>query len=111
MREGKGSLMKQLIFLPLLFGILASCASSIHQYNAGDYSDYKRLKQKGKFVSVTEEKQYIIGKFDNSFVDSAYEKLKAKCKGKKITGVSSNYMTHLGFFSFKEKLIFTGYCI
>lgn len=103
--------MKMIIAMLILFSFSFGCAKSIHQYNAGDFSHYNRTKKRGELVKVTETKQYIFAKFDNSFVDVAYSKLKNKCKGKKITGVSSNYLTDLGFFSFKERIIFTGYCI
>lgn len=86
----------------IIVGHFTGCATSIHHAVPGDISNYKKAK-KGKKIRVEVKKQYIIGKFDNNFVDQAYNKLVRKCPKGKITGVSSTYMTDLGFYFFKEQ--------
>lgn len=91
-------------------GSIVSCAHSVHQYNAGDYSNYAKLKQAKKITAVG-KKKYILAKFDNDFVEQAYNNLKNECSSGHITAVSSRYATELGFFSFTESLTLEGYCI
>lgn len=88
---------------------LHGCASSIHQVNV---SDYAYLPGAGaKPIEVKHEKKYVIAKFDNNFVDEAYTKLSKTCKNGQISGLATTYYTDLSFFSFTEKIQFTGYCL
>lgn len=100
---------------PLRMAVLlvacTGCAYSIHQYNAGDISvDVEQLKS-AKHIEVETKKNYILAKFDNDFVDSAYQELASQCMGGQIVGVTSRYITDLSFFSFTEHLDLEGYCI
>lgn len=99
-----------MLCLAAIFLLLQSCASSMHQVNAGEFKGYGKLKR-AKKVEVKHSQKYIIAKFDNKFVDDGYAKLSRACKGGKISGLTTTYYTDLSFFSFTENLVFKGYCL
>tara|TARA_B100001094_G_scaffold264695_1_gene266773 strand:+ start:250 stop:573 length:324 start_codon:yes stop_codon:yes gene_type:complete len=93
----------------LLF--LTGCAVSVHQVQVSDFSDYVSIS-KGKDVSANTEQFVVFGFVDNvHYVENAVEKLKRKCPRGQIIGITTEYMTELGFFSWKNKVYLKGRCI
>lgn len=91
--------------------ILTSCAYSIHDVYVSDFSPYVPL-EKGEMIRAEAEQFVVMGFVQNTdYVDRAYEKLQSKCSGKSITGISTQFSTSLGFFSWTNKVLIQGLCI
>jgi hypothetical protein len=88
-----------------------SCAYSIHDVYVSDFHPYSAL-EKGEMVRA-ETEQFVVMGFvqDTDYVDRAYEKLQSKCLNKAITGISTQFSTSLGFFSWTNKVLIQGLCI
>ena len=109
-RDVKPGSCKILLLLAVLLSA-TGCAYSIHQYNAGDFSESVETLKKAKVVQAEGKKHYIFAKFDNDFVDQAYRDLAEQCPKGRITGVTSRYVSDLSFFSFTERVELEGFCI
>ena len=97
----------------LLFGLtllLCSCAHSIHQVHVSDFSPYQAASN-GQLVSSSAEQFVVLGLvYDTNYVNEAYRQLQAQCPSSEITGITTEYMTSLGFFSWTNKIFMKGRC-
>jgi hypothetical protein len=57
--------------------------------------------------------QFVIMGFtgDTKYVDQAYDKLQGTCQGGKIQGITTQFSTSHGFFSWTNKILMRGLCI
>jgi hypothetical protein len=108
--------MKPMVKLCLLLGlasflVLSGCAYSIHDLYISDFQPYAPL-EKGQMIKA-EAEQFVVMWFvqDTNYVDRAYEKLQTQCPNKAITGISTQYSTSLGFFSWTNKVLMQGLCV
>lgn len=94
----------RLITLALLAG---GCAHSVHLVHV---SDYNRNGGRGRVVTASAEQFAILGFVDNiDYVDTARRRLLKKCPGA-IDGITTEFSTGLGFFSWTNRIIMRGRC-
>jgi hypothetical protein len=99
------------IALLAIFFTGAGCAHSIHQVQVSDFSPYAP-KTKGRTIKVKTEQFVILGfTGDVDYVEKALTKLLAKCPKGQIVGITTEYMTNLGFFSYTNKIFMKGLCV
>jgi len=97
-----------LLLLAVLSG--SGCAHSIHLVHAGDFASAQ--KQSGKSITVSSEQFVILGFVGNTdYVNKAYDDLKSQCEGGVVSGITTQFSTSLGFFSWTNKILMQGTCI
>ncbi|MGZ3744910.1 MAG: hypothetical protein ACXWRE_09725 [Pseudobdellovibrionaceae bacterium] len=90
--------------------LLSGCAYSVHEVYISDFGAYKKLEQ-GEVVKASTEQFVIMGFiYDTNYVDQARRKLIAQCPQGEISGISTQYSTDLGFFSWTNKILMQGLC-
>lgn len=93
------------------FLILSSCAHSIHSVHTSDFLPGAPIEA-GEMVKATSEQFVVMGFVDNTqYVNSAYQKLMDACPDGRITGITTQYSTALGFFSWTNKVLMQGLCL
>lgn len=98
-------------FEALFFLFLASCAHSIHEVHTSDFLPSAPIES-GNIVKASSEQFVIMGFTDNTnYVDDAYNKLLQSCPQGRITGITTQYSTALGFFSWTDKILMQGLCL
>lgn len=95
----------------LLLLSLASCAHSIHEVHTSDFIPGTPIEA-GDMVKASTE-QFVIMGFtgETNYVDQAYQKLMAECPNGSISGITTQYSTSLGFFSWTNKILMQGLCL
>ena len=102
------ALLRSLSFFALVWA--TGCAYSVHQVHTSDFTPYRSIKS-GKMVKSYAEQFVILGITDNTdYVDQAYASLKRRCKGGIVSGITTEYSTDLGFFSWTNKIHMQGLC-
>ncbi len=102
-------------FFAALFSLVvvlggSGCAHSVHLVHAGDFAS--RGTNSATYISAATEQFVILGiKGDTDYVNQAYNDLKAKCDGGVISGITTQFSTSLGFFSWTNKILMQGSCI
>jgi hypothetical protein len=98
----------KLLTILLLF---SGCAHSIHQVHTSDFHPGTPIES-GEMVKAKSE-QFVIFGFvgQTNYVDEAYTKLMASCEGGMLTGITTQYSTSLGFFSWTNKILMQGLCV
>lgn len=97
-------------FLLASFLLLSGCAYSIHDVYISDFNNYQKLEQ-GEIVKATSEQFVVMGfVYDTNYVDQARHKLIAQCPQGEISGISTQFSTSLGFFSWTNKILMQGLC-
>ena len=94
-------------FFLLSILVLNGCAHSVHVVNA---SSWDQPAGSAKIVEAKAEQLVIMGFVQQTdYVDEARASLLDQCKGD-LTGVTTEYRTSLGFFSWRNKVIMRGFC-
>lgn len=95
----------------LLFLLLCSCASSVHQVHTSDFIPSAPIES-GDMIKVGSEQFVILG-FTKStdYVDQAYKKLMSQCPHGALTAITTQYSTSLGFFSWTNRILMQGLCL
>lgn len=89
--------------------LLTGCAHSVHQVHAGDFYPYS---QDQKRINAHAQQYVVMGFTDNTnYVNDALRELMAACKGGKILGTTTEFMTDLGFFSWTNHIYMQGSCV
>lgn len=98
------------ILVALALG-LSGCAYSVHQVHVSDFKPGVPL-ERGEVVKAKSE-QFVIMGFarESNYVDSAYQDLQTKCPNGTITGITTQFSTDLGFFSWTNRILMQGLCI
>lgn len=92
------------------FLLLSGCAYSVHDVYISDFGSYQKLEQ-GEVVKATAEQFTVMGfVYETDYVDQARKKLIAQCPQGDISGISTQYSTSLGFFSWTNKVLMQGLC-
>ena len=92
------------------FLLLSGCAYSVHNVYISDFGSYQKLEQ-GEVVKATAEQFTVMGfVYDTNYVDQARTRLIAQCPQGDISGISTQYSTSLGFFSWTNKVLMQGLC-
>lgn len=101
--------MKLAVVLFALF--LAGCAHSVHEVHTSDFMPGVAITS-GRVVKATSEQFVVLGFVGQTdYVDQAYQKLMSACPGGTITGITTQYSTSLGFFSWTNKILMQGLCV
>lgn len=101
--------MKKLLLAAML--TLAGCAHSIHEVHTSDFNPYAPI-ERGEMVKASTEQFVILGFTGNTdYVNEAYAKLQRTCPQGMVTGITTQYSTSLGFFSWTNKILMQGLCI
>jgi len=94
-----------------LIALLSSCTHSIHLVNTSSFEPYAQLAN-GRMVEAQSEQFVIMGFVkDTNYVDQAYRNLKQQCRDGAIQGITTQYSTSHGFFSWTHKILMQGLCV
>jgi hypothetical protein len=97
--------------VPVLLLVLAGCTYSVHQVHVSDF-DPGVEKSRGRMIEAKTDQFVILSfAFNTDYVGKAYEKLMAECKGGRIQGITTQYSTSHGFFSWTNKILMKGLCV
>lgn len=95
----------------LLLGLMG-CTHSLHVAHVSDFGPTYQSYEKGKLIKAYQEQFVVMGFADNTnYVDQAYLELQKKCPGGDIQGVTSQFSTSHGFFSWTNKIAMQGICL
>jgi len=66
----------------------------------------------GEMVTASSERFIVMGfASDTKYVDAAYQSLQEKCPNGRIQGITTQFTTGLGFFSWTNRIRMQGLCI
>lgn len=103
--------MKRFWILIVLSIATSGCMHSIHHVHVSDFDPYAG-QGSGKMVKAKTEQFVILGfTSDSKYVDQAYMDLQQKCKRGRLQGITTQYSTSLGFFSWTNKILMQGLCV
>jgi hypothetical protein len=105
--------MKNLNLSIILLGALLSfgCAHSVHHVHTSDFAPQAPL-ERGTVVKGYAEQFVILGfASDTHYVDEAYAKIQQACPKGVLTGITTQFSTSLGFFSWTNKILMQGLCL
>jgi hypothetical protein len=92
--------------------ILTGCTHSTHLLHVGDFSPSYRAYEQGELISVRASQPTFMGFVGQTdYVNEAYDKLLDKCRGGVIQGVTTQYQTSHGFFSWTNEILMQGICV
>ena len=95
--------------IALIFGV--SCTHSIHLVHVSDFRPYKPIK-KGALIKSSSEQDVVLGFASNTeYVEEALADLEEKCPKGDIVGITTQYSTSHGFFSWTNKILMQGLCV
>lgn len=100
------------LFSLLSIGLLASqCSHSIHLVHVSDFEP-KTSARSGRIIQATSEQLSILGfKSDTNYVEEARQKLMRQCPRHDIEGITTQFSTSHGFFSWTNKILMKGVCL
>ncbi len=100
--------------MPLLltaFSLAAGCTHSIHLVHVSDF-DPGVAQGQGKVIKAQTEQFVVMAfAFETDYVDQAYHKLREECRGGKVQGITTQFSTSHGFFSWHNKILMQGLCV
>lgn len=103
--------MRTLFAAFLLFSATA-CTHSIHLVHVSDFSPTYKDYAKGQWVKARTEQFTIMGFVMNTdYVNEAYSKLMSNCPNGSLQGITTQYSTSHGFFSWTNAIEMQGLCI
>ena len=87
------------------------CTHSIHLVHVSDYGPYARYTD-GKVIKASSEQFVIMGfRGDTKYVEQAMERLVDQCPKGRIQGITTQFSTSHGFFSWHNKILMQGLCL
>jgi hypothetical protein len=104
--------MSKIVSLFLLCGILAACSHSVHLVHVSDFSPSFKKYEQGELIKAHSEQFVVMGFVTQTdYVDQAYNDLQSHCPKGTIQGITTQYMTDHGFFSWTNNIDMQGLCI
>lgn len=104
--------MLRLLTLISVVALLSGCTHSLHLAHVSDFSPTFKGYAKGELVKAQAEQFTILGIVsDTNYVDEAYAKLQRACPNGDIQGITTQYSTSHGFFSWTNYVEMQGLCI
>lgn len=102
--------MRSRLFLAAIFVLFFSgCSHSLHQVYQ---SDIASAVKSGKKITAQSEQFVVLGfAFDTLYVNRGKEQFMEQCAGRPVEGVTTEFWTSHGFFSWTNKVRFQGYCL
>lgn len=91
--------------------LLSACAHSVHEVHTSDFIPYAPIES-GEMVTGSAE-QFVVFWFANNtdYVDQAARRLADACPGGRVSGITTQISTSLGFFSWTNKALMQGLCL
>ena len=99
------------IFSFLLPLLMIQCMSSLHQFHSSDPLRPQSFDSQHKITAEAEQFVFLGLVFDTKFVDDGIQKLYSQCSNGSIERIDSVFKTKLGFLSWKNQILLTGYCV
>lgn len=98
-------------FLILVLALTAGCAHSIHEVHVSDFTPMAAIES-GDMVRV-QTAQFVVMGFvsETNYVDQAKAQLMAACPEGVLTGITTQYSTDMGFFSWTNRILMQGLCL
>ncbi len=91
--------------------LLTACTHSIHHVHTSSFEPYGGFGD-GNPISAQSEQFVVMGFAGNTdYVEQAQKDLMSQCSGGRIKGISTQYSTSHGFFSWTNKILMQGMCI
>ena len=104
-------MLRSFLFCLLLVLVASACTHSIHLVHVSDFLPYAPGKR-GRLVEARSEQFVILGFADDTnYVDRAYDRLQQKCRRGRIKGITTQFSTSHGFFSWTNKILMRGTCL
>src|SRR4051812_418239 len=97
MRPQASLLLKSLACLAI--AVTAGCAHSVHQLHTSDFQPGTAIESGQMVKSQTEQFVVLFFVGQTDYVDQAYQQLMNTCPDGMVTGITTEYSTSLGFFS------------
>ena len=89
----------------------AGCAHSVHQVHTSDFLPAASI-QSGRIVKGSAEQFVILGiTSETNYVNQAVQKIMNECPNGRITALTTQISTSLGFFSWTNKALIQGLCL
>lgn len=102
----------RLTLLGVALMTLSGCTHSLHFSHVSDFSPTMKPFAAGKLVKARKEQFTVMGFADNTrHVDQAYHALMAQCPNGQIQGITTQYSTNHGFFSWTNVVDMQGLCV
>lgn len=96
----------------MVLAVTLGCTHSTHLVHVSDFDPTYKSYEKGDLIRARGEQQTIMGFVsDTDYVNIAYNDLKSKCVGGTIQGITTNYSTSHGFFSWTNIVEMQGLCV
>lgn len=96
----------------LLISFGSGCTHSLHISHVSDFSPTYRRYTQGELVKAKADQFVILGFVTQTdYVDLAYRKLMATCPNGQIQGITTQYSTDHGFFSWTNVVEMQGLCV
>lgn len=101
--------MKALLICGFLF--LSACAHSIHEVHTSDFMPGVAYEMGTPVRAEATQFTFMGFTSETNYVENAYRKLQEACPTGAISGITTQYSTDLGFFSWTNKILMQGLCI
>lgn len=112
----KQSFLQRLLLRLIGLGLLSiagiGCTHSLHVSHISDFSPTFKKYTEGKLIKAKSE-QFVIMHFttQTNYVEIAYNQLQKQCQNGQIQGITTQYSTSHGFFSWTNYIEMQGLCI
>lgn len=104
--------MKSLFLIISTLFLLSACSHSIHLVHVSDFAPTYKPMAEGRIVQSKAE-QFVVMSFvqDTNYVENAYQQLQSTCPGAEIQGITTQFSTSHGFFSWTNYVEMQGLCV
>jgi hypothetical protein len=100
--------MKRIILLSFF---ITSCMSSIHQFQQSDPVSFEEYSTAKKVEASAEQFTFLGFVNQTNYVEEAVTRLLETCPNGRVQQIGVVFKTKLGFLSWKNHILLTGYCI
>jgi hypothetical protein len=95
-----------------LISLLAACTHSLHLSHVSDFSPSYKGYAQGELVRARTEQFTVMGFVqDTKYVNDAYQKLAQNCPTGAVQGITTQFSTSHGFFSWTNVVEMQGLCV
>ena len=102
----------KILSLLVLTSLMIGCTHSLHVSHVSDFSPTFKSYAQGELVRARQEQFTVLGFVtETNYVDLAYQQLQQQCPQGQIQGITSQYSTSHGFFSWTNVLELQGLCV
>ncbi len=92
--------------------LLSACTHSLHVAHVSDFSPTFKKYTEGELIFAKTEQFTVMGFVGQTdYVDQAYYQLMSKCPKGNVQGITTQYSTSHGFFSWTNIIEMQGLCV